>query len=575
MIFNKGFEVPDTSLINFSQNCDFLYQGNRWFQNLGVFGTAGHSLYFELPQNLGLRYGSNAFDYLLPDASQIKYYNTLSPYSSFQYVEGGRKRQMLRVTFSQNVTSQWNVAVHYQRLTALRTINVTQSEQRLNDHYSMYVSTNFISKNKKFSAWGYYQHANQLAYESGGVLPDSGDTQDSLFSPEIENAQLDVNARNRELRHNWGLNMKWKPFENGIFIRSAHSRIKQINRYTDYLPRAEFYGGNTYFQRRPPGETTSQLDTLFNERIYRLWENAVFVGMEDSITQFSLFIKNRSTIFYSNLYTSFLPKSEMIYGAMFSANLFKGNVSGIAEFLNSKEWNIRGRWTGYGLEATARWFAYSPSIMQQELVSKNLIYQTSFRNSKAFQLTLSQSINLGKWKVIPGYEQYIVSDGIAFDRSYTPFQTGGTSLMQYLKIGLNGQLGNVFFTQNQFIKVLQSGSRISQMPGMVYHSAHWVELFRRKKGYAVQFGFNLDWRADVQSENYQPLTGQWYVQDIFQIRPYFLCDVFTHIRIQRARVYLKVHNLNQGWGSEGYFATPFYPGQARRLELGVVWTFYD
>lgn len=575
LISDRGFELSDTSLVNFSQNSDFLYQGSRWFQNLGVFGSAAKPLYFTLPETVGLRYGSNAFDYLLPNSSQIQYYNTLSPFTSIHYVQGGRKRQMLRAIFSQNVTSRWNVTGYYQRFTALRTINVTQSEQRQNDHHSLYLSTNYTSPNKKLLLWGYYQHANQLAYETGGIQPAVGDTKDSLFSGEIEAARLDLDARNRELRNNWHINLKWKPFESGFFIRSAHTRTKQINRYTDFLPDSVFYGGQLFFQKNGQTGTALRGDTLFNERIYRIWENTVYAGFEDSLFSLSVFARKRNTIYYSNLYTTLASREETVYGSLASAYLFKGILSGRAEFLNKNEWNIQGVWSGYGLTFLARWYAYRPSIMQQEFVSKNLLYQTDFQGTKAFHLSINQTIALGKWKIIPCYDQFIVSDGIAFDTNYRPFQVSGTSAIQLLKIGLNGQIGKVFYTNNQFVKVLQSGPLISQMPGMAYRSAHWVELVRKKRGYGVQLGVNLDWRADVQSESYQPLTGQWYLQKEFTIQPYFLCDLFLHIRIQRARIYMKVHNINQGFGSPGYFAAPFYPGQRRLFEVGLVWTFYD
>jgi hypothetical protein len=47
------------------------------------------------------------------------------------------------------------------------------------------------------------------------------------------------------------------------------------------------------------------------------------------------------------------------------------------------------------------------------------------------------------------------------------------------------------------------------------------------------------------------------------------------VRIDRVRIYFKVHNVLQKLGSPGYFATPFYPGQRRLFEFGLNWTFFD
>lgn len=575
LLSNSGYELTDSTLENFSQKADFLYQGDRWFQNLGVYGSAGRPLYFELPSTSGLRYGSNAFNYLITNHQDIRYYNTLSPFSSIQYVQGGRKRQMLRAYFSQNIRARWNITGYYQRLTALRTFNVTQSEQRLIDHHSLYVSSNYTSKNGRFKTWGYYQHSNHLAYETGGVLPGVNDTPDSLFSGDIEKARLNLDARNRELRNNWYATFKWNPLGNDLFIRTSHLRTKQINRFTDYIPELSFYGSNLYFQTKPPGENAQQADTLYNERIFRSWENTAYVGFEDSSYHLSGFIRSRASRYYSNIFNSLVTLNQWSFGARISGSIWKGLLEGEAEYFDRDQWQIHGQWHGYGLRLWAKWMSYMPSVMQREFVSKNLVYQTSFHSTKAFHMGASQILPVGKLSFIPGYEQYVVVDGIGVNSSFLPFQVTGTTLLQYVSLQINGKFGKTFFTENKFIRVFQSGAQISQMPGMTYHSAHWVELVRRKRGYGVQMGINLDWRADWQSENYQPLTGQWFLQNEFGIRPYFLCDFFTHIRIQRARIYLKVHNVNQGLGTAGYFAAPYYPGQKRLFELGLIWNFYD
>jgi hypothetical protein len=52
-------------------------------------------------------------------------------------------------------------------------------------------------------------------------------------------------------------------------------------------------------------------------------------------------------------------------------------------------------------------------------------------------------------------------------------------------------------------------------------------------------------------------------------------NAFAHVRIDRVRVYLRVHNVLQGLGSMGYFAAPGYAGQPRLFEIGLDWTFFD
>jgi outer membrane receptor protein involved in Fe transport len=156
-----------------------------------------------------------------------------------------------------------------------------------------------------------------------------------------------------------------------------------------------------------------------------------------------------------------------------------------------------------------------------------------------------------------------------------PVQRDKVATMQYAGLAIAGAIGKRIHTENTFIRVFQSGSRISQMPGYVYHSAHYYDLVQNKKAYGVQLGVNVDWRYDWPSETFNPLNGQWFLQNKTTIPPYFLVNAFANVRIDRVRLYFKVHNVLQKLGSPGYFATPFYPGQRRLFEFGLNWTFFD
>ena len=575
MIQNSGAKMKDSVLNQFSDKGDFIYQGTKIYQNLGVFGTSARPLLFELPGSIGKRNGQTSFDYLVPDQSQVQYFNTLSPFTDIQYAQGAKQRAMIRTTFAVNVLPRLNIAGQYQRLTALRILNVTQSEERMVDHHSLWLSANYSTKGGKYRVWGYYQHLNHLQYETGGGKPSRRGLAftDSLFiSPDLNPVYLNNNARNRELRNNWYLQQVFKPFGNAFTIRTSHKRSRQSNRYEDPVPTASFYGGETYFQKNP---TASVSDSLFSLRTFQVWENTGYVGFQDSLQDVNVYIKRRD-IQYSNNIQTFNPGSaEWILGFQFHG-LYKGNrVDLVSEWLSPNEFDLKGNILLKGWNLGGRLFSYLPSVIQSEFVSKNLIYETDFKSSRAFQLTGSKRFSIGKWSFTPSYEQISVARGIVYDTSFKPQQANKISLNQYFGITVEGTFARRFHTQNRFIKVLQSGEKISGMPGYIFHSSHWYDLVKNKKAFGVQLGFNLDWRYDWPSENYNPLTGQWYLQNSVTIPPYFLLDAFANIRIDRVRLYFKVHNVLQKVGSQGYFAAPLYPAQRRLFEFGLNWTFFD
>lgn len=576
MVTNHGAFRGDTTLNNLSQKCDFLYQPSGMYQNLGVFGTSARPLFYRLPQAVGLRNGMTAFDYLIPSGQEIKYFNSLSPYTEARYTQGARQRASLQVTMAQNILPRWNIAAHYQRFTALRTINVTQSEERQADHHSAYVSSHFSDSLGYYRAWGHYQHMNHQQYETGGIKWENGrpSYRDSLFSnADIYPAMLNSNARTRDLRNNWYFSQVFNPFRHGFYLRTSHYRNKQTNRYTDPQPNLDFYGqANLYFQRN---KTTSQADTLYSDRVFRLWENTAFIGYQDSSFDANLYVKRRDILFYANLFTFNRNRTEYVYGGQFTGWLGPGKTTLKGEWISPKEYDLQGHWKWGGLLAEARWFVFKPSLVQTEFVSKNLLYYTHFDPSKSLHIAVSQSAAYRGWKASVGFEHFSVWQGVAFGPDYQPFQANDQAVMQLAKISIHGRIGQLFHTENQLIRVFQSGSRIAQMPTYVYHSAHWFDIVRKKKGYGFQLGCNIDWRYDWPSENYNPVNGQWFLQSQTTIPPYTLVDVFAHVLVSRARFYFKVHNTLQGLGSPGYFAAPNYQAQRRLFEIGLIWTFFD
>lgn len=570
---NQNSQGLDTSLSYFSEKGDFLVQNDRLFQNLGVFGSAGQNLFYQMPHSIGLRNGMEMFDYLIPDRSQIAYFNTFSPFSEIRYTQGARKRASLKTTFSVNPSRGLNLSGYYQRLTGTRILNVTQQEERLVDHHSAYVSGNFSDSTGRYRAWGHYQHLNHLQYETGGgKLPSSGNSDSLFLAPDLAQVQLNRDARNREIRNNWYFSQVWKPLGKLFHLRTSHYRSRQVNRFEDPRPSVAFYKAERLALQKSPnvGEVS---DSVLALRTFQVWENALFAGIQDSVQTTEVYLKRRDLKYQNNLQTFLVPKSEWIAGFRF-AGLYKGNQAVLqAEYLNVDQFDLKGSILLKGWQLDARLMSWMPSVAERTFISKSLLYQTNFKASRGLQIKAEKQFRIGNWYLKPGYEQFTVSNGIAFGSDFLPFQESEISVMQYASLSFGGVAGRIH-TDNRLVRVFQSGGRIAHMPGYVYRSTHWFDLVRNRKAYAVQLGLNLDWRTDWSAEQFHPLNGQWFLSDQ-SIPTYFLVDAFAHVRIDRVRIYFKVHNVLQGLGSPGYFAAPLYPAQRRLFEVGLNWRFFD
>ena len=571
---NRGRISPDTLLPGFSDKLDFLIRNGRIFQNLGTFASASRPLLFELPSSIGKRNGMQAFDALIPGREGVPYFHTLSPFTSIRYMQGARQRAMLQANFSVNPLSGWNLSAGYQRLTALRVLNVTSQDERETDHHSLWISSNFSSRNGRYRAWGHYRHLNHLQYITGGAVPGATGFSDSIFTnPEIMKAKLFRDARNRDLRNDWYFSQVLK-LKGKWYFRSIHLREKQLTRYGDSRPDSSYYGRD-HFYFQDAGPSSGEPDSLFVQRIFEVYEHSAGIGLQDTSSSFFLFAKRRDW----NFRNFFLPGSrsgaDLIFGINWDGNAGKLRHHFSLEWRDAGEYDFKGRMQWKGLVADGRFFSFRPSMVQETFQSRNLFYERNFQSSRAVQLRLSALLPMGGIRIRPRMEWMQVSSGIAFDSSFRPFQATGISSFLYPGLDLETNIGKRIHSASSFTIPFQGGQRIAGMPQYILSSSHWADLVKNRKSIAAQIGFTIDWRARWVSEMFAAPNAQWYVQTKEKIPSYIAFTAFSHVRIDRVRVYFRVHNVLQGLNAPGFFAAPGYPSQRRLFELGLDWTFFD
>lgn len=574
MSCQKGNYRPDTTLDGFSEKLDFLRVNGIEFQNLGTFASASRPLLFELPAAIGKRNGMQAYDALIPAKDAIPYFTTLSPYTSIRYMQGARQRAMLQAGFAVNPVALWNVAAQYQRITALRIVNVSQQDERETDHHSLWLSSNFSTRNKRYRIWGNYRHLNHLHYVTGGAKTGGPGFTDSLFAfSNIIRARLFSDARNRDLRNNTHLVQELNLFS-GFYLRSALSREKQTTSYGDSRPDSLYYGRNNFFFQTE-GAARGEPDSLFVRRIFEVFENSAGIGWRDSLHDIHLYLKRRNWNFNSMYFPGSRKGSDLIFGFKADGSLKTLSYQTRMEYASPKEYDLNaGLILGSG-RASLRMISYLPSIVQETFQSSNLLYERSFSPTMAIQLKISEELRWKKIRINTRAEWMQVENGIAFDSTFQPFQASGRSSFLFPGADLDLLAGKRWHFTASVTLPNQKGSRIAGIPSKIIRAGIWADLVKNRRALAAQAGFTLDWRDAWASEIFIAPNAQWLVQQSQLIPAYSVLNAFVNLRIDRVRVYLRVHNALQGVGSPGYFASPGYPAQRRLFEIGLDWTFFD
>ena len=92
----------------------------------------------------------------------------------------------------------------------------------------------------------------------------------------------------------------------------------------------------------------------------------------------------------------------------------------------------------------------------------------------------------------------------------------------------------------------------------------------------IQTGVTFKYFSEYAMNAYNPVLGEFYIQNSEKFGGYPLLDFFINARVQQTRIYLKAEHFNSGFGeTDNYFAAPDYPYRDFVIRFGLVWNFFS
>ena len=182
VFFNRITYHPiDTSIRNFHRY-NFVQRYNNLYQDLGNIATPINPIFYRVPDVIGVTSGFNAYN-LYWDDEVIRYHDTKSPYTNIRAILGGKGRSMTRVTFSRNITPQWNFGFTYRALLIDKQIQRNGKGDRhvRGTYYDIY--TSYQSPDSAYRLMFNYRRSHHETDEYGGI--DDEDETDGTSSTRI------------------------------------------------------------------------------------------------------------------------------------------------------------------------------------------------------------------------------------------------------------------------------------------------------------------------------------------------------------------------------------------------------
>ena len=587
----------DTIINNFHRFSSYVRKNNNLYQDLGNIGTSIRPLYYQTPGLIGATTGFNSYD-LYWDTETIRYFDTKSPFTNMQLVLGGKGRSLTRATFSRNISPRWNFGFTYRGLFVDKQIQRQGKNDRItrSNYYDGY--TAFQSKDSTYRLFVNFRRMFHRVNEFGGVNVDSLDPMGIKAYFDVDAIPWLTTASTEDLRTNFHIFHQYS-LGSGLQFYHTFDRYKQKNKFLDVRNEQQ----NLFYDWIDIGDPDSVEDattirTVRNEagikgNLLKLFYNG-FVAVRHYHMK------------YNHLPTDTLNLSrypdekgnELYLGGRMSLALDSlVEVNGLAEIIlpdgsgqagNYRvEGSIRSKW----FSASLKQIVYMPSYLTQAYRGRHDYWDNRAEGSSGFDniestqlggylhyknsvLNLSPGLNLTRLR---NYVYFDKVSNVETEQQVLPVQSEGNQILAAPELRLALTFFRHITLSNQTIYTifLENAGDAIRLPEIFANTQLSYSNIFFNSNLDMHAGVDLHWKSTYYAKGYDPAIQQFYNQDDFESPAFPLVDLFFNAKIKRARIFFKYHNLIQLFTKEGYFPTPYYPGQRNVFDFGFDWSFYD
>jgi len=125
-----------------------------------------------------------------------------------------------------------------------------------------------------------------------------------------------------------------------------------------------------------------------------------------------------------------------------------------------------------------------------------------------------------------------------------------------------------------FQKVDQSQAVLNVPEFVTRNSLYYTNTLFKKKLF-FQTGVEFNYFTSYFSNNYNPVIGEFFVQDKVKIGDFPLVDLFVNFKVQRTRIYFKGEHINSLFSKNNYFSDTNNPYRDFLIRFGLVWNFFN
>lgn len=553
-------------------------------QDLGNEGTATKYIFYQIPLCIGATTGFNAYNTYFRSPLQQKYYDTKTPYTDGSVAFANYGSFTFEVVHARSFNKNWHLGGMYESMLTDREFIPNQIPyDRQVITYAFTLFGNYKSTHEKYQAFVSFYRKNHRNRETGGIWNDDHADIKQWLKPKSNtnnNLSIDQGVKSKELRQQYFLYHQFAFAEPAQF----YHELLLSNSFNHFITKTLSKDASKFLLGQDAATTYSlqnktRTQTLSNEWGIKGQAQRVF---------YQYYYRNKQIDLQQAGSTLHKKLAENYLGLYTRTNLGKniGLLHLRGEYLQGDLYQVRAAYENKFVELAYDQVRYKPSFLSLQYNSLYRKWNNRFKPPTDQQVEGTLNIPLPGLVLRP-YAKFIrTTTPIYFKKSATalsrstalsPSQAKGHADILTWGGQVNLTLGSAYHLDTEIAhsKVAGPAADVFRMPTWYTHvRAYYAASYQEEKA-NIETGIELNWKSSYQADGYDPATQQFFVQNEFTIYAYPIVELFFNFRIKTFKGFLKVVHLNQGLPMEGYFVTPFYPGQMRSIDFGVSWSLFD
>jgi len=563
------------------------------YNKLGVDLTR-NNLYPEL--------GAKALHYNYLEVKDIDYYNVATPMSDLFFKTTFEQGQLLDATLTFNMSRRLNFSLAYK---GFRSRGKYQFDEAESGNFR--ATSNYVTKNGRYSLRAHIAAQDIETQENGGLINKEEQFETNVNGDFTNRVKIDVrfdDADNKVLGKRYYFDHLYKLVRKEKDSSSVEKTSLGIGHQFNY--ETKFYafnqaGQDPYFGDAllPAITDRASLKTMYNQ-VNTEFYNATLGRLQGNVS-----VYNYNYFFNSILITedgleipSRLKGDEVAVGAEYEKRL-KG-----FDLRAKVKYNLSGDLGGNLMQGSASYLLKDRHKMSlsgfasAQMPNFNfLLYQSDYENYNWLNLDTFEKEQVygvrfdfdsavwGKltldYTTVDNYTYFganpeIMAEEDVENAIVKPFQENNVLNHTKIKYNKEFRLGSFALNNMVMYQNVSQANQVLNVPQVVTRNTLYFASDVFKKAMYLQTGVTLKYFTSYTADAYNPLLGEFYIQNNEKLGGYPMLDFFINARIQQTRVYLKAEHFNSGFGETSeFYSAPNYPYRDFVIRFGVVWNFFS